>query len=67
MATPSVKIALSVELTGEWVTPALIAELATELSVTAARKLAEAAGEPVEPGPITVGIRADRPPAEAGQ
>jgi len=54
-----VKIALSVELSGDWVTPALIAELATELADTAARKMAEAVGHPVEPGPITLGIRTE--------
>jgi len=56
---PMVKIALSVELSGDWVTPALIADLAVELSDTAARKMAEAAGHPVEPGPITLGVRAE--------
>jgi len=61
-----VKIALSVELSGEWVTPALIAELATELADTAARKMAEAVGHPVEPGPITLGIQAEGVPSDPG-
>jgi len=54
-----VKIALSVELSGDWVTPALIADLATELAEVAARKMAEAVGHRVEPGPITLGIRTE--------
>jgi hypothetical protein len=65
MTTPprSVKIAVSVELVGDWVTVDMIAELATELSARAAHKLAELSGEALDPGKITLGVRTGEPPA----
>jgi hypothetical protein len=43
--TPSIKIALVAEISGEWVTPDVIAETARTLALTLAARLREAADE----------------------